>query len=79
MAVYKLPGLPDILLVDDFAAEIFEQIILQPEEQRLLKHAASGLQIAVNKLGAWRILLPVRELITIGLQNQVASDCLQHL
>ena len=51
--------------------EIFQQVILQAKKHCLCKHPAARLQIAVNVLRPRRILLPVRELIAVGLENQI--------
>ena len=49
-----------------------ELVTRRRTENRLGKHSAARLQIAVNVLRPRRILLPVRELIAVGLQDQIS-------
>mmetsp|Transcript_50323 Transcript_50323/g.117410 ORF Transcript_50323/g.117410 Transcript_50323/m.117410 type:complete len:231 (-) Transcript_50323:228-920(-) len=58
----------DLLLGDDFSQQVALDEILEPEEDHLVPTAvaASAFKVAVHVLGAWRVLLPMAELVAVG-------------
>src|ERR1700757_3959665 len=78
MPVDEALRLGNVFFNHDRSAEISLQVVLEAEEDRLLEHSPARFQIAVNKLSPRRILLPMRELVTIRLKNEVVRFGFQH-
>src|SRR5690348_15760697 len=69
--IYESLRLWDVLFRRNAAFQISQKVVLQPEENRMAKHSPARLQIAINMLRPRRILLPVRELVAVSLENKV--------
>jgi len=54
--------------------QVFAQVGLQPEEERVAEDAAARLDVAVHRLRAGRVLHPVRDLVRVGAQQQVVAQ-----
>src|SRR5215469_11119445 len=70
--------LGDVIFVHHTAAEVLLQVVLQAEEERLAEHPAARFQVAVYELRSRRILLPMSEFVTVGLEDQVARSGADH-
>src|SRR5207248_11589126 len=67
----KFVSLGDIGWSKPRSFEIGFQVILQAEEHRVREHSAARFQIRVDSGRVWRILLPMREFVAIGSQQEV--------
>src|SRR5258708_38330677 len=63
----QLFGLVDITLGEVLPGEIFLEIVLQSDLDRVFEHAATRFQIAVDDLGVFWILSPVSQLVAVSL------------
>src|SRR5690348_3699343 len=64
-------GLDDVGLSKPRAFQISLQVVLQTEEDCIREHSSSRLQVRINPSRLRRILLPMREFVAIGFEQEV--------
>src|SRR5580765_4640018 len=71
MLLAEFVSLRDVGLREPRAFQISLQVILQTEEDGIREHSSSRLQVRINPGRLRWILLPVREFVAIGLEQEV--------
>ena len=74
MPPHHFLGLINGVLAHHRPFEVFLEIVLQAEEDYLLPLAAAAFEIGIDPLGAGRVLLPMRELVTVGAKDDVSGS-----
>ena len=73
VVVQDLLGHVDLLLRHHRAAQVALHKVLEAEEDDVIELAASRLEVRVDVLGAFRVLLVVRHLVRVGGEDDVVE------
>lgn len=73
MFVSELPSFFDVLCCEDLARKVCFYDVLEPSDLCVIEKTAARANVRIDETRVWRVLPPVRELVTVGVENRIKT------